>query len=338
MAWLGFVAGAAALIASATAVAATPIAEPEELERLCGLGSATIDTDDPEEHAEYHQARRSAVYEIYETPLPNLDPGLLGYDRVTGVLTISGFRTYRPQNEGPSVRIRNECIIGFEFDEEQANDLIAQFRMGTVEVRIGYQVAARSDYETDFCPAEDGKDDEDASHLKVDLLYAQLVDRERGGDSGEVIDTFYTQLGHRLSLRRSTSIIDQARQSVPEVEVSSMQWRPQGQGWGEAVEADDVSEGLDKREAHLRPLIERALYPCYVRALGANASLQGALVLEIPLGDTEEPSPGFLMDTLRTQGLRGCVEQRLRGIDGLTAAGTDEGVDALKTTILMRRR
>lgn len=325
----------AAMGAMTTSWAATPLYETDEMIELCELGAPDRVTDDPDERARYHQERRRAVYDVYETPLVDLDAALLRYDRVAGLLTLSGFRQYQPRRGAPEIRIRNECILSFVLDEEEVHDLMTQIQMGTAEIRIGYHLAARSDYDAHFCPSDD---DGNQRQLEVDLLYAQLVDTESSAsEDDEIIDTYHTQRGHQWALRRSTQIVGLAGQSVPEVQISHVQWRPRGQRWQDDIENQSVTERLDEIEEQLRPAVERALYPCYVRALEGNASLQGAMVLEIPR-DGETAKPNILMDTLDTSGLRDCVTTQLRATDELIGDWDVQQIDAFKITVLMRRR
>lgn len=331
------VAAALTMALSAVALAAVPLEEKQDLVDLCELGSATWEAEDSKEHGRYHERRREAIYKVYESALPVMDEGLLRYDRVTGMLTISGFREYQPRSGAPAIRFRNECFLSFEFSEEQAHDLMAQIRMGTVEVRVGYQLVARDDYDEDFCPASDSEDSPD--QLRVHLLYARLIDRE-GGDNEEprVIDTYQTQLGHRWALQKSARYLDIAHPSVPEVKVSHLQWRPPGKGWADDFDSDGLAETVQSLEEGLGSSIEHAVYPCYIRALAANASLQGALVLEIPVGETEGRSIDFLMDTLGEAGIRSCVEEAIATLQEGNEEIDSGDVDAFKATILMRRR
>lgn len=330
-----FAAAIATVTASSTALAATPLEEGDDLVELCELGAPALEAEEPAVHAQYHERRRQAVHQVYESTLPVKDEGLLRYDRVTGLLTVSGFREYQPTPGAPAIRFRNECFLSFEFDEEQAHDRMAQIRMGTVEVRIGYQVVARKDYDEHFCPA--AEEDDGPAQLQVHLLYARLIDKERGGQE-RVIDTYQTKEGRRWALRKSAHLLDVARPSVPEVEVSHLQWRPEGKRWEDDFESDASQESLQQLETELRPSIERAVYPCYIRATTVNTSVQGALVVEVPVTETSQQGIAFLMDTMRDAGIRDCVMERLSGLDVVSENVEIDGVDAFKATILMRRR
>ena len=310
-----------------------PQPDSDPIGDLCALSSPSIESQKQDEVAHYHHERREAIYGVHETGLPNLNPELFRYDQVSGLLTISGFREYQPRPGAPSLRIRNQCIVSFVVDEEEAHDLLAQLHLGTVTVRVGYLVAAHEDYEVDFCPEVD----DEYRHLLVDLLYVQLVDQERRVDEGgHVIDTYHTGLGYQLALRHSAQLIDLARPTIPQVQVSDLQWRPADLRWGDPLQ-EEHGEQVLALEHRLQPWIEQSLYPCYVRALAKNASLQGAVVLEIPLGE-DGADAGFLMDTMRTEGLRECIRHQLSSIDEQLGSAALEGVDALKATVLMRRR
>lgn len=319
---------AAALVAVAPmASAATPVESVQELDRLCQLGSPQPDTDDVDKQREYHEERRQAVHQVYEVALPQLHDEVMDYDRVSGLLMISGFGAYRPHSAGPAIRFRNPTMPRFDIEEQQAHDLMAQIRMGTVQVRIGFIPAARIDYDRNFCPETDRTDPE--HQLEVDLLYVRLVDRERSRDSGgELIDTYHTRQGHRWTLIHNNL-------PAPSLDISHMQWRREGDDW-EA--APPQSEVLDSMTSSLAVAMERAMFPCYVRALARNATLQGAVVLELSLHDDGIADIGFLMDTIQTVPMRQCIVDRISELDGFDEVVDQQPVDALKATVLMRRR
>lgn len=319
-----------------SADAATPLEEAEQLSGLCELGAPDVGED--EDDAEYHRRRREAIHRVYETSLPELDGDLVRYDRVGGLMTISGFRTYRPESGGPAIQFRNECLLSFEVGEKEAHDLMAQLQMGTVEVEIGYTPIARRDYDWDFCPVGD----DGTGRLQVELLYARLVDTERDEhQGGRVLDTYYTSRGHQWVLRRQKALMTASPGLVPEIEVSDIQWRPTEQGWADDFGESGPPRGLEELEPDLRGTVEQTVYPCYLRGLTNNPSLQGALVVGIPVGDGTANKPTIMMDTLHDSEVRRCVEQRLDDLELVESSADEqslEAVDAWKATVLMRRR
>ena len=325
----------AAFVIPQLAQAATPLESTSELVDLCDYGAPEIETDDAEVRDSYHDRRRSAIYNLYETSLPTLDEEVVRFDRISGLMILSGFRGYRPRSGAPAIRFRNECIVSFELeDEEAAHDIKARLRMGTVQVRIGYMLVARQDYDIDYCPDDD---DDHSRELKVDLLYARLIDTEESETSDRaVIDTYKTEEGHRWALRQSTRLVDAVRMAQPEVTTSHFQWRPRGKSWQDDFGDHKTPAGLEEQQPEIEGALERALYPCYVRALSKNASLQGALVLEVPYGE-QRGEMRFLMDTIRSSGLRYCIETRIAEVEELDHI--DPGaIDAFKATMLLRRR
>ena len=319
----------------ANAEAATPIEDADELQQLCDLGDSEIDTDDSEQRQDFHERRRQAIHDVFEIELSGLDGDVVDYDRVSGLLTISGFRHYRPFDGGPALRFRNGGILSFEFDEQRAHDLMARMRMETVTLRVGVAAIAHGDYDTDFCPTVD---DDPGRRLDVDLLYARLVDTESSvDDGGQVLASYQTQFGHQWALRNERAFINTVGPGVPQVEISHFQWRPVGQEWGDDFDDEQRPDELDDVESELRTEVERILYPCYLQALSTNASLQGAIVVEIPCQSGVEIEARFLMDTIREYPIRHCFQERLDRLDALTEAIDIDAVDALKATILLRR-
>ncbi len=334
----GLVAGAMASLVmvmfTVQAGAVTTVETVEELDELCALGAPTVESDDVEKQREYHQQRRRAVHQVYEVALPELDEDLMDYDRVSGLLTLSGFAGYRPPGGGPLIRLRNPTMPRFDVDEQRAHDLMAKIRMGTVQARIGFTPAAREDYELEFCTDGDGAQPDPELH--VDLLYVRLVDRERGSEEGgKIIANYQTRQGHRWMLTHQNRPDGVDGEQIPEVEISHLQWRPEGKSWEHDVESTEELEAVTEQ---LVRSMEQTLYPCYIQALSTNASLQGAVVLEVSVGEAGFGSPKFLMDTMQTGRLRGCIDERIEELPHAGSVVEEADVDALKATILMRRR
>lgn len=323
--------GAAGILLSATALeAATPVESAADLVELCELGAPEVE-DESVETRDYHERRRRALYRIYETTVSSTEIDSMDYDRVSGLFTVSGFARRRPFGRGPSIEFRNQSVLKFEFDERRAHDLMAQLRMGTVQLRVGFAPAAHDDYDTDFCV-----DGDSSRRLETDLLYARLVDAERG-EGGEVLDTYRTRRGYRWMLRRDLAIGEATGAEMPDLEVSHLQWRPEGEDWG-ARFGEGRPEPPEELDEDVVTALEESLYPCYLRALTENASLQGAVVIEVPVGPTGLAPPEFLMDTIRAGEIRRCLRERLGRLEGIDALSSLEGIGAFKATILMRRR
>lgn len=318
----------------AEAGAVTPVESLQQLQQLCELGPPEVDDREETDLRSYHEDRRRAIQQIYEVELSDLDAGSMRYDRVGGLFTITGFGTMQPFGGGPSLRFRNRTVLRFEFDEHQAHDLMAQLRMGTVEVRLGFGPTARSNYEQSFC---DETDDPEEARLDVDLLYARLVDTERReSEGGEVLATYQTRQGHRWMLRRELAVAAGADQS-PDVQVTDLQWRSGGKDGESDADARRI-ENLQALGSRLEEAVEESLFPCYVRGLTANPSLQGAVVLEIPVREGGPGEPKFLMDTIQAEGMRVCIRERIGDLRELSEAAEIEDVAGVKTTVLMRRR
>ena len=305
--------------------------ESGELERVCRFAQARPDL--PEEGIEaYHRSRREMVHQVYETRLVGLDESVLDYDRLTGLLTMSGFRNYPVEGGRLRIGLRNACILGFEFEEERAHDVIAKVAMGRVELEIGFLLAGHDDFEFTYCVVGPEGEEE----LVVDLLYARLLDREAEGEA-RVLGRYQTREGHQWALRLSTLAVDAARMALPEVAVSHFQWRAQGDGWEQELE-EEVEGELQEERARLMGAIERELYSCYLRGLGRNASLQGAMVMEVSAGEARWEEMEVVLDTMGEPEIRRCVRERMEELfvrESLEARGE---VDGFKATILMRRR
>lgn len=314
--------------------AATPVESGAQLDELCELSSPELDDGRDIDPRTYHERRRRAIQRTYETTVSELGPGAMNYDRVGALLTITGLGTYRPFGTAPALRFRNRTAVKFEFDEHQAHDLMAQLRMGTVEVRLGFAPVARERYDLSFCEEVDGHE---GRRLDVDLLYARLVDTERNeADGGAVLATYQTPRGYRWMLQREFRLAADG-QGTPDVRVTDLQWRPADGDWESGFE-DGPPDSIEQLHPELEEAVEQSIYPCYVRGLTANASLQGAVVVQIPVRQPEPAEASFLMDTIQLEGMRQCIRERLGEIDELGRAAGIEAVEALKATVLMRRK
>ncbi|TXD31722.1 hypothetical protein FRC96_20675 [Lujinxingia vulgaris] len=274
-----------------------------------------------EAHTRYYEARREVVHRLYELDIYGVDESSLGYDRVSGLLSVSGFRYHPVVGAGDTLRFRNECVLYFEVGEEQVEDVMTRAAMGEVFLRVEVLLAAHDDYEQTFCEAgEDGQ-----RVVESDLLRAELVDASDG-----VLATYRTEFGHQWHLQQRALAgvgMERGERAAPQVEVSDLMW------WSGEHPIED--EALEAQEATWRGRVERAVYPCYVRALAENRSLQGAVVLKMSL-DANAAGAQVLLDTLQRPTLQGCIRERVSAL----AARDDlpSQADALKVTVLMRRR
>ncbi|RVU44154.1 hypothetical protein EA187_11445 [Lujinxingia sediminis] len=286
------------------------------------LGSAGAERRCPDEaHTRYYEARRDVVHRLYELDIYGVDESSLGYDRVSGLLSVSGFRYHPVVGAGDTLRFRNECVLYFEVGEDQVEDVMTRAAMGEVFLRVEVLLAAHDDYEQTFC----GEGEDGQRVVTSDLLRAALVDASEG-----VLATYRTEFGHQWYLQQSALAgagKEPAERAAPQVEVSDLMW------WSGETPLDDAT--LKQEEATWRGRVERAVYPCYVRALAENRSLQGAVVLRMSLPGSDEGAR-VLLDTLQRPTLQRCIRDRISELaarDDLPAQA-----DALKVTVLMRRR
>lgn len=305
--------------------ASLPVAAEERpsLDELCLHGAPLPEAGLESEAREYHQRRRELVHQVHETRLLDLESGLLDYDRVTGVLSVSGFREYPIPFSEKRISFRNGCILRFELEEARARDVITQLEMGTAQIEIGFVVAAYDDFALHYCPEVDG-----VAQLQVDLLYARLVDLD-GGEEDRILGHYQTAEGHRWALRWSSLAVEAARIAIPEVTVSHFQWNPWTFSQEESLELREHRELISEQ-------LERELFTCYAQSLRKNSSMQGAMVLEFQFSSAREPA--ILLDTLDHRELRACIEQRSSELIDNLSLKEQDGPEGFKVTILMRRR
>lgn len=299
-----------------------------ELNELCTLSAPESSSPAQDEQERYHRQRRRLVHQVHEVEIRGIDESFLDYDRVTGLLTINGFRAFVLGGQSPEIGLRNQCVVGFEVEEQEALDLMAQLALGAVRLEVGFLLAAHDDYEAEFCVSTDGG----WPRLMVDLLYARLRTME-----GEVLSAFQTPLGHRLALRQSALVVGAAAKAMPQVQVSHFQWRQRGLDWSESFREEALPAELMELQGRVTADIERGIYPCYVRALSRNASLQGAMVVEVVLGEEGGERARFLMNTLGDEQVDECVQGQLQELAGFNVLREVGEVDGFKATLLMRR-
>ncbi|RAL21691.1 hypothetical protein DL240_12620 [Lujinxingia litoralis] len=292
---------------------AGPVSSPE------GEGAAEASCPD-EASGRYYDARRQAVHRIYEIDLFGVEEASLGYDRVSGLLSVSGFRYHPVVGASDTLRFRNECVLYFELSESQAADVMTRAAMGEVFLRAQVLLGAHDDYEVNFC----GRSAEGPRVVEVDLLSADLVDALDGQ-----LASYRTEFGHQWALHQRALDGDEASRATPQVEVSDLRW------WGDDAPLEGGTGEHVVEDATWRGRVERAVYPCYVRALAENRALQGAMVVRVGLSGAAANSR-VLLDTLQRPTLSGCVQKRIE-----TMVGGEElpaEARALQLTVLMRRR
>lgn len=319
--WRGVTWAFLMLACSATAVGQEGATETD-LKALCVFGPPASG-DEEMGRTEYHRHRRELVYQVHETQLREVDPALMDYDHVTGLLTISGFREYRLPDAEMTLAFQNGCTLQFEYDEARAHDIMAQIAMGTIRLEMGFLLGAVERFETDYCPQRD----DGGRQLDVELLFARLIEIDARKEE-QVVGWYQTPEGLRWDLRSSTLIAEEARQAVPEVEISDFRWMPY-----------EVHQEIDQRQGGLRERIqeelEEGLFPCYSDTLRRNPSTQGALVVETGFG----ASLTVLLDTIDEALLEECVRQEMASIvESHREEALEMGADRFKVTVLMRRR
>ncbi|MBA2663527.1 MAG: hypothetical protein H0U74_14660 [Bradymonadaceae bacterium] len=321
MNWIRTLPAACALLVTMTSAAtrveaAEPIRSGHDVDEICRF-SAPISQDVGEDEARARRAyqlnRRRLAQEVMEITVPSMHLAIIGYDRVTGVLSVSGLRDKALFEGQHFLRFREGCVLHFDVSEERARDLIARSQLGSIGLRIGFLLGAHDDYDKPFCASEAATATESASAqveaqveaktvLLADLLYAHLVESD-----GQALATYQSELGHQLHLRRVSQAVGAASRAVPRVEVTSLTWVvPAGQ-------LDD-SDTPHAYHSWWRGELEAAVYPCYLRGLGKNGRLQGAFVLRVASSQGGATPPEVMLDTLQVDEVTSCIVERVQAI------------------------
>jgi hypothetical protein len=258
---------------------------------------------------EYEVARRQHARRPVVVNLDAKAAPVIEYDDVTGMLVIS---LYSPARlvDGYAVQV-DVGAVRFEMTPERAHLLWARYAAGNARLEITFLPPAWADYDRPLCRQSDAR-----VVIDGETLEAELVD-----EVGQSLARYETRLGHEVAMMRQHRIQGYLDSAMPVVAVSSIAPFPAG------------STRITKSQARrLRSSIRSALYGCYLRGLSRNARLQGALVVQMSLG--EQDSPRLLVDSLHSQDTSACVVERLEEYGESERTLPDEL--SLKATLIFR--
>ncbi|MFU8803338.1 MAG: hypothetical protein ACNA8W_05975 [Bradymonadaceae bacterium] len=316
------------VIMSAPAAADQPLKGASDFETLCRhsepVSTRSADADETATRSTYQRDRRRLVQATYEVVLPSLEDSVLGYDRVTGVLSVSGFKDHSLVEGRYHLRFREACGLYFEMDEGRARDLVTRAQLGGVSLKVGFHLDPHDDYDRPICVQEavESESAEQESRertiIRVDLLYARLVEPD-----GTVLASFQTELDHDLHLRRVSQAIGAASAVTPRVELTSLRH--------EGSSEEEPWQQLEQGRAWWQHELETSVFPCYIRGLRRNGRLQGAMVVRIPAGNE---SPDLILDTVQEEEVAGCIIERVEEVRRRSPDPQDWGW--LKATFLLK--
>ncbi len=328
------------------AKAVQPLEGPDDVDGICrysdpqykGESQRSSEANSARASHDYQTARRAMAQKVVEVNVTAEQLAMIGYDQVTGVLSISGFRDYPLFSGRHFLRLREGCALHFEVDEELARDWTARVRMGGAGLKVGFMLSAHDNYEQAFCENQKQettqvhssdvatKDDVSGAETSVagpvrqvvlaDLLYATLIDAD-----GKELSTFHSALGHRTYLRKASQKDGNSAAAVPRVQVTSLVWTGASSPVTVATATaavESVRSQVETAEGALdswwRGAIEDAVYPCYQRGLARNGRLQGAFVMRMPAASRKNSTAEILLDTLQMDDVSSCILERVRAI------------------------
>lgn len=319
------------------AKAVQPLDGPDDIDGICQYSNPQYkvvsgggsEAGNGRSSHDYQSARRTMAQKVMEITVSAEQLALIGYDHITGLLSISGFRDYPLFSGRHFLRLREGGALHFEVDEELARDWTARVRMGGAGLKIGFMLSAHDDYEQAFCEAQKGDSNQSVAGgaetgvtgplrqvVLADLLYATLIDAD-----GKALSTFHSALGHRTYLRNASQVDGQKKASIPRVEVTSLVWTGASSPVTvatstEAIESDHPPVETAERtlDSWWRSAIEAAVYPCYQRGLARNGRLQGAFVMRMTAANLSNSAAETLLDTLQMDDVSSCILERVRAI------------------------
>lgn len=263
----------------------------------------TASRDEAYDSARRNRVQRPIVVWVEESGAP-----VIGYDRVAGVLEFSFYRPSR-FTDRHAVQV-SVGAIPFETTEEKAHEMWARYEAGTARLKLTFLPAAWSEYERPLCRKQG-----ELLVLEGEVLRAELVDEV----DRELIG-FETELGHEVAMMHEHRIQGYLDTGIPIVAISTLTpFPPSRTGLNGPV------------AARLKASMRAALYGCYLKGLGENARLQGALVVKLTFADKE---PTILVDSLHDAQTSSCAVRRLAEFARSDELVSDE--TALKATLIFR--
>lgn len=257
--------------------------------------------------------RGHLLLETHEVEIAPADFAFLPYDADVGVLALSTVPSFPFAGGAYQLTIEADDTVAFEIDAERAAELEALRAMGSISLRLVFNVASIDDPERPFCVAEpDG-----SIRIEAHLLAAELVTSEQGG---VVMRAESKRL--REGCVRHGEYGDTWRAPRPEALVTSLY-------------ADSGADALIDEIDLLRATIETELTACYVEGLSENGRLQGALTFGLLLGaDGVVRDFEVLVDAVGSATLAACAQRAVEGVLVPRASATADA--AVRATVVLR--
>lgn len=347
----------AAFLAISSVALATSSAQElvgdSEAEALCAYSEPAEGDDEATQKRNIE--RRKLLHQRFSVTVTAESAPVIGYDEVTGILTINA---YRPLSITPAhaVVIDGMGALPFEVTSQRANEVIAHYMTGQARLKLEFVPASFADAEQPICTRaaensrpksegeggdEGGDEGEDAASVSKKSADSDATEPTRGHDIhvallraaivdplGRTLVGFDTALGREVHMLESNKIAGFLASAYPQVSVASVSFYDGKPSYPRT--SPSVPEAL---ASDITARIQQRLYGCYVRGLASNGRLQGALVVRFDASTS--PKAAVMVDSLNSPPVSGCVLERLGEIGRTLAERTDEH-RSLKATLIFR--
>ena len=232
------------------------------------------------------------------------------WDDALGLLVVETGETLPLHGGAWQLGLASTDRIAFEVDEEDAEDLVAMRRMGSLSLRIVFELATAAEPDLSWCvDTPDG-----AVRIDAHLVSAELVEPL----SGHVRARATTERFDAGRVRYGVEPCGTHDGAEPVADVARV-----------IVSSDEGVAG------EIAPIIELHLEArvsdCYVRQLATNARLQGAMTLGFRVdADGHSAEAEVLIDAVDSPDLTRCV---LTAVDSLALPGRGAAVSDVQMTL-----
>jgi hypothetical protein len=255
------------------------------------VGERSTDEASPIVEAEsamrYARERRRRVAQTWETVVDSSQFRVVSYDQASETLVVSLNEPLEVSGGLATVRLPEDDALMFALDGEGAELAETQWRAGSLELWLRYELIARERPEEAFC----GRNGMGGPEVRGALLEAVLLEPRRGARLAEM----KTQRAVRERCSRQAQGEVQASPPGNLVHVQSLE----SLGSASMTEAEAVMLTL---------FAELVLGECYFDAKMSNAALEGAVVVNFELdGRGLMNESELVIDALRSERFRECA-------------------------------
>ena len=257
----------------------------------------------------YAQERARLLLQPHEVVVAAADYDLLPYNAELGLISAPLDGGVSLWDGDARIMFPEGAVATFEVSQHDADLLDATHQLGALDMQLVFHLNPAPEHA--YCSTSDEIPVIDATFVSAELF-----------DAPSTISRCQTQTSDSVASQvRYGSSSGVAEVPRPVVMMTSMQ------ADNHAFDVADITA--------MEQWFETQMVPCYLSGLVGNASLQGALVVSIDVGDDGvAAAPDVLIDALVSEPVRACV---LRELEGASVPLLGESIEAVRATLVFRR-